>query len=93
MPRLRMAFVAALVSGFAALATGQGQDNKQKFETKFEKDKSFYQKLTTEVEQTLKVQGGADVPLKHKQTFFFKWTPETQATAKDRQCAGKRAEP
>jgi hypothetical protein len=83
-PRLRIAFVAALVIGFAALAPGQGQDNKQKFETKFEKDKSFYQKLTTEVEQTLKVQGGADVPLKHRQTFFFKWTPETQATAKDK---------
>ena len=81
MPRLRIAFVAALLIGFVSLAAGQ---DKQKFETKFEKDKSFYQKLTTEVEQTLKVQGGADVPLKHKQTFYFKWTPESQATAKDK---------
>jgi len=76
-----MAFAAALVIGLVSFAAGQ---DKQKFETKFEKDKSFYQKLTTEVEQTLKVQGGADVPLKHKQTFFFKWTPESQATAKDK---------
>ncbi len=81
MPRLRMAYVAALVIGLVSLATAQ---DKQKFETKFEKDKPFYQKLTTEVEQTLKVQGGADVPLKHKQTFFFKWTPETQGTTKDK---------
>lgn len=50
--------------------------DKQAFVTKFEKDKSFYQKLTTKVEQTLKVQGGgADVPLKHEQTYYFKWTP------------------
>jgi hypothetical protein len=51
---------------------------KEAFATKFEKDKSFYQKLTTKVEQTLKVQGGgADVPLKHEQTYYFKWTPVT----------------
>lgn len=81
MPRLRIGFVAALVIGLVSLASGQ---DKQKFETKFEKDKSFYQKLTTEVEQTLKVQGGADVPLKHRQTFFFKWTTESQAVAKDK---------
>jgi hypothetical protein len=70
-PSTRLA--AALVLGLAATAAAQ---DKQTFATKFEKDKAFYQKVTTKVEQTLKVQGGgADVPQKHEQTFFFKWTP------------------
>ena len=62
-----------LAAGLAVPASAQ---DKQKFETKFEKDKPFYQKATTKVEQTMKVQGGgADVPQKHEQTFYFKWTP------------------
>src|SRR6185295_9021722 len=48
---------------------------KVKFEPKFEKDKAFFQKVTTNVEQTVKVQGGADSKLKHEQTFYFKWLP------------------
>jgi hypothetical protein len=31
--------------------------------------------MSTEVQQTIKVQGGADLVQKHKQTFYFKWTP------------------
>lgn len=53
-------------------------ESKPSFVTRFEKDKSFYQELTTEVQQVVKVQGGADLPLKHKQTFYFKWTPLNQ---------------
>ncbi len=75
MPRVRLGMVAGLLMGFVTVAAGQ---DKQKFETKFEKDKPFYQKLTTKVDQTLKVQGGSDVPLKHEQTFYFKWTPISQ---------------
>ncbi len=56
--------------------------DKQQFLTKFEANKPFFQKLTTKVEQTLKVQGGSDVPLKHEQTFFFKWTPVTEDKGK-----------
>jgi hypothetical protein len=61
--------VLALVAGLAA-----GQE-KQKFEIKFEKDKAFYQEMVTDVQQAIKVQGGSDLTQKHKQTFFFKWTP------------------
>lgn len=65
--------LAVFAGGLIAPAAAQ---EKQKFELKFEKDKPFYQKVTTKVEQTLKVQGGgADVPQKHEQTFYFKWTP------------------
>jgi hypothetical protein len=52
--------------------------DKQKFEPKFEAGKSFFQKVSTTVEQTVKVQGGTDMKLKHEQTFYFKWTPEKQ---------------
>jgi hypothetical protein len=50
--------------------------------TKFTAGKPFFQKLTTRVEQTLKVQGGSDVPLKHEQTFFFKWSPVSEDKGK-----------
>ena len=74
MPRLRLALVLGLAIGLVSVAAAQ---EKQKFETKFEKDKAFYQKLSTKVDQTLKVANGSDVPLKHELTFFFKWTPLT----------------
>lgn len=50
----------------------------QKFEPKFEANKPFYQLVTTDVEQTVKVQGGQDLKLKHSQTFYFKWLPTKQ---------------
>lgn len=52
--------------------------DKQKFEPKFEANKPFFQSVTTDVEQTVKVQGGNDLKLKHSQTFLFKWTPTKQ---------------
>ena len=77
MPWTRSGVVVVLafaVSG--GLGAGAAAQDKQKFETRFEKDKAFFQRVTTRVEQTLKVQGGgADVPQKHEQTFYFKWTP------------------
>lgn len=76
MPRLRMGMVAVLLAGMVSASFAQDAA-KSTFETKFEKDKSFYQELTTEVGQTVKVQGGSDLNLKHKQTFYFKWTPVT----------------
>ena len=75
MPRVRLGMVAGLLAGMVSLAAAQ---DKQSFETRFDKDKPFYQKLSTKVEQTLKVQGGSEVPLKHEQTFYFKWTPVSQ---------------
>jgi hypothetical protein len=75
-PRVRLGMLAGLLAAMASVAAAQ--DTKQSFETKFEKDKPFYQKLTTKVDQQLKVQGGSEVPLKHEQTFYFKWTPVSQ---------------
>ncbi|HTU23275.1 MAG TPA: DUF6263 family protein [Gemmataceae bacterium] len=41
---------------------------------KFEKNKTFYQKMTTETNQTMKVMNN-DVTQKQKQSFTFSWTP------------------
>lgn len=72
MVRVRTGVALALVTAMASAALGQ---DKSAFVTKFEKDKPFFQELTTDVKQTVKVQGGSDLNLSHKQTFFFKWTP------------------
>jgi len=44
---------------------------------KFEKDKTFYQEMTTDTKQTMKVMG-MDIVQNQKQTFIFSWTPEKQ---------------
>jgi Family of unknown function (DUF6263) len=69
----------AVAVAVAAVAGVSAQDAaKLKFEPKFELNKSFYQSVTTDVDQTVKVQGGNDLKLKHSQTFLFKWTPIKQ---------------
>ena len=50
-------------------------DGKLKFEPVFAVGTPFFQQVTTDVEQTVKVQGGQEMKLKHSQTFFFKWEP------------------
>ena len=40
---------------------------------KFEKDKPFYQEMTTKTTQDMKVMG-MDVNQKQDQTFYFSWT-------------------
>lgn len=80
MPSLRIGMAALLFTGMFTAAFAQDAA-KSTFETKFGKE-PFFQELTTEVGQTVKVQGGSDLNLKHKQTFFFKWTPVT--TDKDK---------
>ena len=69
---LRCMLIVALAFGGAAGASAQ---EKLKFEPKFEVNKAFYQKVSTKVDQVVKVQGGADLSLKHEQTFLFKWLP------------------
>jgi RNA polymerase sigma factor (sigma-70 family) len=44
---------------------------------KFVKDRPFYQQMTTETTQTMKVMNN-DVLQTQKQTFYFSWTPEEQ---------------
>jgi hypothetical protein len=50
---------------------------KSKLEWKFEKDKPFYQTMTTTTDQTMKVMNN-DVTQKQSQTFYFSWTPKGQ---------------
>ena len=69
----RLSLAALLTLGLSA---APGQDAaKQKFEAKFEVNKPFYQRLTTKVEQSVKLAGGGDIALRHEQTFYFQWTP------------------
>lgn len=44
---------------------------------KFEKDKTIYQELTTEADQTM-TENGKDVKQTQKQTFVFSWTPKEE---------------
>lgn len=57
----------------APAPTGDAVDLKWKFE----KDKTFFQDLSTETKQTLKVMG-MEIVQNQKQTFVFSWTPEKQ---------------
>ncbi len=44
---------------------------------KFEKEKTFFQKMTTKTVQKMKVMG-SDISQEQSQTFFFSWTPFKQ---------------
>ena len=48
-----------------------------KLQWKFEKDKPFYQEMTTDTTQTMMIQGNK-VENIQKQTFYFSWTPKEQ---------------
>jgi hypothetical protein len=58
-----------------------GQDPKQaegkKFDLKLEKDKKFYEKMSTDVSQVIKVMG-QDLTQNQQSIFYFKWTPVKQ---------------
>ncbi|MBA4066500.1 MAG: hypothetical protein C0501_22895 [Isosphaera sp.] len=49
----------------------------KRFEPKFEKDKKFYQKSTTRLEQIVQVQG-QNLSQRQESTFLFEWTPLRQ---------------
>ncbi len=70
--------VAALF-GAALVAVAGAQD--RKFDLKFKNDKGepvpFYQEMTTEVVQHIKVQG-QDLPQRQKSTFWYQWTPKEE---------------
>jgi hypothetical protein len=69
-----------LAAGFvlALLTPAPAQEAKPvKLEWKFEKDKAFYQSLTTETTRSLKF-SGTEVNQKFSQTFFLRWTPAKQ---------------
>jgi hypothetical protein len=78
-------FVAALLGvALAAVAVGQEPRN---FTLNFPKDKDgkftpFYQEMTTEVTQHIKVQG-QDLPQQQKSTFWYQWTPVKEEKVKE----------
>jgi hypothetical protein len=55
----------------------EAKGGKTKLVWKFAKDTPFYQKMTTETKQTMKVMNN-DVQQTQKQVFYFKWTPIKQ---------------
>jgi hypothetical protein len=61
-----------------ALAPAFGADDKPvTLKWKLEKDKPFYQEMTTTTKQTMKVMN-SDVNQNQTQTFYFSWTPTAQ---------------
>jgi hypothetical protein len=78
--KVRWLAALAPVSTLALLllfAPAFAQDGGTKLAWKFEKDKTFYQTMTTTTEQTMKVMG-SDIKQKQEQTFYFSWTPVKQ---------------
>ncbi|VTS03172.1 DUF6263 family protein [Tuwongella immobilis] len=59
-----------LMSGVSALA----QDTTAGLAWKFEKDKAFYQKVSTKTSQSMTIMG-TPTSQTQEQTFYFKWTP------------------
>lgn len=78
----RWLIASLLVVGLAVPAFGQ---DKVTLKWKFEKDKAFYQEMTSETTQNMKVQG-SEIKNVQKQTFYFSWTPLEQD--KDQKEAG-----
>jgi hypothetical protein len=72
--RVRLAVAAVLCAALGATTAAQ---EKQSFTPKLEKDKAFYQRMKTDVQQFIKVQG-QDLTQKQESTFFFKWVPVKQ---------------
>ncbi|HEY8505514.1 MAG TPA: DUF6263 family protein [Gemmataceae bacterium] len=56
-------------------------DGLLRMQWKLEKDKPFYQEMTTRTVQHMKVMG-MDVDQTQEQTFYFKWTPVEQTDGK-----------
>ena len=54
-----------------------GAQEKSTIKWKFEKEKTFYQKVVTKTVQKMKVTG-TDINQEQNQTFFFSWTPVKQ---------------
>lgn len=69
-------FLAVWIMLFGLIAPVLGQDAIE-LKWKFEKDKPFYQTMTTETKQTMKIMG-MDIVQNQAQTFIFSWTPKEQ---------------
>jgi hypothetical protein len=70
--RQRRWFAALLIlAGLAVPTSGQSK----KLTWNFEKDKPFFQKLTTKTDQNMKI-SGQTITQTQSQTFYFSWTPK-----------------
>ena len=69
MLRSRCFFALLILVGLGAPAFGQ---DTAELKWKFEKDKTFYQEMTTKTDQKMKVMG-QDVNQDQEQTFYFSW--------------------
>ncbi|MBN9122388.1 MAG: hypothetical protein J0I06_25145 [Planctomycetes bacterium] len=81
MLRTRFAVTALLGAALAAVAGGQDRAFTLSFKAPDGKLVPFYQEMSTEVTQHIKVQG-QDLPQQQKSTFWYQWTPikEEKAT-------------
>jgi hypothetical protein len=81
---LRTRFAVAALFGVALAAVAGAQE--RKFELKFKNAKGelvpFYQEMTTEVAQHIKVQG-QDLPQRQKSIFWYQWTPLKEEKVKE----------
>jgi hypothetical protein len=81
---LRIRFAVAALLGVSLVAVAGGQD--RAFTLKFKDDKGalvpFYQEMSTEVTQHIKVQG-QDLPQQQKSTFWYQWTPVKEEKVKE----------
>jgi len=74
MVSFRVFSVCLLLAGIGVPAIGQDKAQPQ---WKFEKDKTFYQEMTVDMDQTMAVMG-QQIPVKVKQTTISSWTPVKQ---------------
>lgn len=80
---LRTRFIIATLLGVALATVAGGQDKAftLNFKDKDGKPAPFYQEMTTEVAQHIKVQG-QDLPQQQKSTFWYQWTPVKEEKVK-----------
>jgi len=78
--RTRFAIAALLGVTLAAVAGGQDRAFTLNFKDKDGKLTPFYQEMSTEVTQHIKVQG-QDLPQQQKSTFWYQWTPVKEEKA------------
>jgi hypothetical protein len=80
--RTRLAIASLLCVAFAALAGAQDRKFELSFKDKDGKLVPFYQEMTTDVTQSIKVQG-QDLTQKQKSTFWYQWTPLKEEKVKE----------
>jgi hypothetical protein len=72
-----LALVILIAPAVVLIKPVYAQEGGTKLTWKFEKDKTFYQTMTTTTDQTMTVQG-SNIKQKQEQTFWFSWTPVKQ---------------